>query len=129
MDYRKLSDGVETLANACPDTHSAIKERLLIYASEIKYLGEMREQFTKRADDAEVRCKLLEQQLNRAIADNKRLCAAMAQIRCTEIPGRTSVIYELEYNSALPHDSVRDIALIIFKGLMAADLIKRNKEE
>ena len=64
-----------------------------------------------------------------AETDNKRLCGVMMQLKRTERPERLSVVYELEYNSSLAHNTVEDVAGIIFKGLMDDFSKPINKEE
>lgn len=65
-----------------------------------------------------------------AEADNKKLIAAMMQLKRTENFERMSVIYELEYDSSLSHKTMEEVAEILFKGILDADLKQRkNKEE
>lgn len=64
-----------------------------------------------------------------AEADNKKLCAAMMQLKRTDRPNRMSVIYELEYDSSMSHKTMEEVAFIVFKGLMDADLKLRGPKE
>lgn len=64
-----------------------------------------------------------------AEADNKKLCAAMMQLKRTDRPERMSVIYELEYDSSMSHKTMEEVAFIVFKGLMDADLKLRGQKE
>ena len=57
-----------------------------------------------------------------AEADNKKLIAAMMQLKRTDRPERMSVTYELEYDSSLSHKTMEEVAGILFRGLMDADL-------
>lgn len=64
-----------------------------------------------------------------AEADNKKLCAAMMQLKRTDRPERMSVIYELEYDSSMSHKTMEEVAGIFFRGLMDADLKLRGQKE
>lgn len=64
-----------------------------------------------------------------AEADNKKLCAAMMQLKRTDGPERMSVIYELEYDSSMSHKTMEEVAGIFFRGLMDADLKLRGQKE
>ena len=64
-----------------------------------------------------------------AEADNKKLCAAMMQLKRTDRPERMSVIYELEYDSSMSHKTMQEVAGIFFRGLMDADLKLRGQKE
>ena len=64
-----------------------------------------------------------------AEADNKKLCAAMIQLKRTDRPERMSVIYELEYDSSMSHKTMEEVAGIFFRGLMDADLKLRGQKE
>lgn len=64
-----------------------------------------------------------------AEADNKKLCAAMMQLKRTDRPERMGVIYELEYDSSMSHKTMEEVAGIFFRGLMDADLKLRGQKE
>lgn len=64
-----------------------------------------------------------------AEADNKKLCGAMMQLKRTDNHEKMKIVYELDYNAAMSHCSMRDIALIVFKGLMKEDLIQRMHKD
>lgn len=64
-----------------------------------------------------------------AEADNKKLCAAMMQLKRTDRPELMSVIYELEYDSSMSHKTMEEVAGIFFRGLMDADLKLRGQKE
>lgn len=64
-----------------------------------------------------------------AEADNKKLIAAMMQLKRTDRPELMSVAYKLEYDSSLSHKTMEDVAGILFRGLMDADLEPRIQKE
>lgn len=74
-------------------------------------------------------CPLIPELLARAEADNKKLIAAMMQLRRTDRPERISVVYELEYDSSMSHKSMEEVTGILFRGIMDADLKLRGQKE
>lgn len=71
----------------------------------------------------------LRKKLEAAEDDNKKLCAAMMQLKRTDRPERNSVVYALEYDSSLSHKTTEEVAGIVFSGLMDADLKLRGQKE
>lgn len=61
--------------------------------------------------------------------DNKKLCAAMMAVRRKECPEPLRVVYELSYDAILSHEDIRNIARIVFDGLMREDLSLRGQKE
>ena len=71
----------------------------------------------------------LRAELEQAREDNKKLSAAMMELKCKGDISKMTLVYELEYNSALSHASVEDIARIVFDGLMREHLRVRGQKE
>lgn len=67
--------------------------------------------------------------VDRAEADNKKLIAAMMQLKRTDRPERISVVYELQYDSSMSHKTMEDVAGILFRGIMDTDLKLRGQKE
>lgn len=67
--------------------------------------------------------------LEEAEAENKKLLDAMLHIRKTENLERCKVIYEMDFADALDHEIVSNIASMVFRGLMEADIKRRGKKE
>ena len=63
-----------------------------------------------------------------AEADNKKLCAAMMQLKRIDRPERMGVVYELEYDSSMSHKTMEEVAEILFRRLMDADLDLRDRK-
>ena len=68
-------------------------------------------------------------ELEQARAYNKTLCAAMMEIKKSENPERMHVVYEMDYSAAIDHQTARDVAIIVFDGLMREDLRLRGQKE
>ncbi len=138
MNYKGLIEHLKECStygfkqDECRAAATAITELLSrAEAAEAKFksLDEARERANAVATQMEARCKILERQLEMAVADTKTLSAALMKIKRTESRNPIKVIYEMEYNAELSHASVHDIALAIFRGLMHSDLKQRGKEE
>lgn len=71
----------------------------------------------------------IRKKLEAAEDDNKKLCAAMMQLKRTDRPERKSVVYVLEYDSSMSHKTMEEVARIFFRGLMDADLKLRGQKE
>lgn len=67
--------------------------------------------------------------LQAAEDENKKLLDAMMHIRKTENFQKCKVVYEMEFSDALDHGRVRNIAAMVFRGLMEADIKRRGKKE
>lgn len=64
-----------------------------------------------------------------AEANNKKLLDAMMHIRKTENFEKCKVVYEMEFSDALDHERVSNIAAMVFRGLMEADIKRSGKKE
>ena len=91
--------------------------------------GDMSECIPRMTQDASTAITDLLARAEAAEADNKKLCAAMMQLKRTDRPERMSVIYELEYDSSMSHKTMEEVAGIFFRGLMDADLKLRGQKE
>ena len=107
------------------------KEKAVCHATQAEL-----EQVKRERDEAVHDRMMMEQSVGElsaraesAEADNKKLCAAMMQLKRTDRPNRMSVIYELEYDSSMSHKTMEEVAFIVFKGLMDADLKLRGPKE
>ena len=77
----------------------------------------------KRERDAAVN------KLARVCEDNKKLCAAMINVKKYGHQSQMRVVYELYYDAALSHQDVRYIAGLVFDGLMREDMRQRGRKE
>lgn len=121
--------GEEDPANVCvfgPCPHQRSAQEVLAELEQVK----------RERDEAVHDRMMMEQSVGElsaraeaAEADNKKLCAAMMQLKRTDRPERMSVIYELEYDSSMSHKTMEEVAGIFFRGLMDADLKLRGQKE
>ena len=121
--------GEEDPANVCvfgPCPHQSSAQEVLAQLEQVK----------RERDEAVHDRMMMEQRIGElnaraeaAEADNKKLCAAMMQLKRTDRPERMSVIYELEYDSSMSHKTMEEVAGIFFRGLMDADLKLRGQKE
>ena len=114
--------GEEDPANVCvfgPCPHQRSAQEVLAQLEQVK----------RERDEAVHDRMMMEQRIGElnaraeaAEADNKKLCAAMMQLKRTDRPELMSVIYELEYDSSMSHKTMEEVAGIFFRGLMDADV-------
>lgn len=148
-DAHLLEDAVEALSTLQAENErlrSELKQKSKLIAQQAaelerrdKLLKEQEaelEQVKRERDEAVHDRMMMEQSVGElsaraesAEADNKKLCAAMMQLKRTDRPNRMSVIYELEYDSSMSHKTMEEVAFIVFKGLMDADLKLRGPKE
>ena len=124
------------LGESGQDLWSKENQRVDRLEAENKKLRAELEQVKRERDEAVHDRMMMEQSVGElsaraesAEADNKKLCAAMMQLKRTDRPNRMSVIYELEYDSSMSHKTMEEVAFIVFKGLMDADLKLRGPKE
>lgn len=124
------------LGESGQDLWSKENQRADRLEAENKKLRAELEQVKRERDEAVHDRMMMEQSVGElsaraesAEADNKKLCAAMMQLKRTDRPNRMSVIYELEYDSSMSHKTMEEVAFIVFKGLMDADLKLRGPKE
>lgn len=142
MDYKEQIAYLQYLEQKKKDIEATAKsEREYDTALQFRQaIGQQIAKLTDRAEAAErerdeaVHDRMVMEQrtaelVNRLEADNKKLIAAMMQIKRTDRPERLSVVYELEYDSSLSHKTTEDVAGILFRGLMDADLKMRGQKE
>lgn len=114
--------GEEDPANVCvfgPCPHQRSAQEVLAQLEQVK----------RERDEAVHDRMMMEQRIGElnaraeaAEADNKKLCAAMMQLKRTDRPERMRVIYALEYDSSMSHKTMEEVAGIFFRGLMDADV-------
>lgn len=140
MDYKEQAELNKALAakwNKCSCIYKIggmkPKEFLLLNATAITDLLARAEAAERERDEAVHDRMVMEKRtaelVDRAEAYNKKLIAAMMQLKRTDRPERISVVYELEYNSSLSHKTTEDVAGILFRGLMDSDLKMRGQKE
>lgn len=127
------------LRNAMRDGSVAITDLLARAEAAEAEVSELRKRLAEveaQRDEAVHDRMMIEQRIGElnaraeaAEADNKKLCAAMMQLKRTDRPERMSVIYELEYDSSMSHKTMEEVAGIFFRGLMDADLKLRGQKE
>ena len=138
MDYKELIERLNNAAGGpegrkmCYDSAAAITD-LLARAEAAEARAEEADLCANiaRNDYLAVREKNQElfARVERADADNKKLIAAMMQLKRTDRPEWPSVVYKLEYDSSLSHKTMEEVAGILFRGLMDADLKLRGKKD
>ena len=74
-------------------------------------------------------CHATQAELEQVREDNKKLCEAMMKLRRKDWYSPRRIVFELEYDRALYHQEARDIARIVFDGLMREDLRRRGQKE
>lgn len=128
-DMSKCIPRMTTDAATALATFQAENEKL----QTLSKLGNMRAQdyriMRDRAVKAENENEKLRAELEQTRENNKKLIAAMMMIQKSEDPERMHVVYEMDYSTAIDHQTARDIAVIVFDGLMREDLRLRGQRE
>lgn len=122
MDYKAMAAAIK-LCGSTPKFDQCKKE--CPYWDD----GHMNKCIPRMTEDAATAITDLLARAEESEADNKKLCAAMMQLKRTDRPERMSVIYELEYDSSMSHKTMEEVAGIFFRGLMDADLKLRGQKE
>ena len=122
MDYKAMAVAIK-LCGSTPKVDQCKKE--CPYWDD----GDMSKCIPRMTEDAATAITDLLARAEKAEADNKKLCAAMMQLKRTDRPERMSVIYELEYDSSMSHKTMEEVAGIFFRGIMDADLKLRDQKE
>lgn len=140
LDYKDISENLRNPAwydlendtNLLDDAATAITD-LLARAETAEKRTEEAETENKDREEASFRehadTHYWRDRARAAEADNKKLLDAMMHIRKTEIPQKCKVVYEMEFSNALDHERVSNIAAMVFRGLMEADIKRRGKKE